>query len=119
MNSSFLLTLLVGSFLTINVQSECIIQTNPVELVDCITISPSIITSLLSNQDLKSFCRQTNQYLGCLQLRLKDCPLGGTSTGIFNDLIDLTQKCCTNTDTYTQCVVKSNKYVLKDFELLL
>lgn len=97
----FAYTLIACALLFTNAKAaKCFIQEDPLDILDCLTISPNIIVSFANDQQVKEFCKMAVNYMNCMTLYVRDCPAGYTGAGALNDLIDLTNKCCITDKSY-------------------
>lgn len=86
---------------------QCLVATQPSDLLSCISIDAALISSLVQNKnDLTQFCKSAQSYLSCMRPFFTDCIGGKVATGALDEIMDLNRKCCILNDT-TNCVTKS------------
>ncbi len=106
--SIFLITLI-----QFQLNQACILETKPLEVLQCITLNPQSLVSLLVSKDLSNLCTMIDAYMKCFRAYLKECVetsvvVGGqVMIGAYDELTDLNYKCCISKNT-SKCITKSN-----------
>lgn len=101
-------------FLIMNIANGCLVADKPYDILNCISINPTLLINLVNNGDLKSFCTTANSYLNCMRTYVEDCIGGRIALGALDELTDLNKKCCISSDT-SKCVTKNPSLIKNCF----
>ena len=92
--------------------SQCLVGSQPYDILTCVNINPTLLVNLVTKGDLKTFCSSASTYMSCMKDYFVDCIGGKVATGALDELMELNRKCCISTDT-SKCVIKSKQNTIK------
>ncbi len=106
MSNKLFFRLLTLALVIHSLHAECIIETRPYDILQCITFNPQTLVNLLLTKDISNLCETLNVYMQCMRSYFKDCIGGNLAIGALDELTDLNYKCCVSKDP-SKCITKS------------